>query len=204
MAGIDKTYTNSYQDYIDLISFAKGKEILFWTGQKERLSNYIYDQWESEDFEGDFERPVMNTSTAIDIYLIQNCNIPFVQNRMVEVYSKNGYKTLKETNLMLKPSHLKQNRKITIKETKRTKLPLYNNGVGSHKWWWLQCNEGDLWFDDESKLWVEGNLPNNTNTSHHKTVKSLIRFLRKQHLPTGITFRLTGRYVGEEFEVRVK
>jgi hypothetical protein len=34
-----------------------------------------------------------------------------------------------------------------------------------------------------------------TNTAHITSIKALIRHLRKQYLPKGITFTLSGRYI---------
>jgi hypothetical protein len=45
--------------------------------------------------------------------------------------------------------------------------------------------------------------PHNTNTATVTSIKALVRHLRKQYLPKGITFRLMGRYVGEEYLVTV-
>ena len=45
--------------------------------------------------------------------------------------------------------------------------------------------------------------PKNTNTSHVKSIKGVVRHLRKQYLPKGITFNLIGGYVGEEYLVVV-
>lgn len=41
----------------------------------------------------------------------------------------------------------------------------------------------------------------NTNTAHIKSIKGVVRHLRKQYLPKGVTFNLIGRYVGEEYLV---
>lgn len=202
MAGIDKTYTNSFEEYQQLVDWAKDKEIVFNKKQKKRLSDYIY-QWNEEDFIS--ELPVMNTPNYIDIYLIQNCPIKFVQDRMKEVYSEESIKEFNDINFPIEfPKDYKQNRKVIISKYKN--LPLYNKGINSHSCWWLQSNDFDWDFDDDNKVWVNRSLyyPSNTNTSHHKTIKSLVRFLRKQYLPSGLEFRLSGRYVGEEFTIKIK
>lgn len=204
MAGIDKTYTDSFKEYSEFKEWSKDKTILFPTGQKIEVSNYIYDEWEEEDFVR--ELPIMNSPTYLDIYLIQNCPFEFIQNRMRDVYGEESYTEFKN---MIFPtplsSKLKQNRKVVIKKATRNKFPLYNKGVGSHSWWWLQSKTLGWNFDSYSKVWVEGKFyPNDTNTSTHKTIKSLVRFLRKQYLPSGLEFNLSGRYVGEEFIIVVK
>ena len=82
---------------------------------------------------------------------------------------------------------------------------MFNRPIKAKPTWWLQCND-DFWYNDKTKRWVGGDLiyPHNTNTSTHKTTKSLIRFLRKQYLPKGITFRLIGNYVGEYYVIEIK
>lgn len=201
MAGIDKTYANSFKEYEELKDWAKGKTIVFNKKQKVNISDYIYD-WEEEDFSS--ECPVMNTPTPVDAFFIQNCHLKFVQDRLKAVYDRKTFKELKNLQFpILLPEDYKQNRKITIS---KSKAPLYNKGITSHGGWWLQSNSFRWGFDDENRVWVNRDLylPNNTNTSHHKTVKSLVRFLRSQYLPSGLEFRLIGRYVGEEFTIKIK
>ncbi len=202
MAGIDKTYTDLYSDYIKLKEWAKDKTIKFYTGAIINVKDYIYD-WDEEDFTR--ELPIMNTPTSLDIFLIQNCPFDFVQDRMKAVYPKSTYKEFKEMKFPTdRPSHLKQNRKIKI--IQKGNLELLNKGWSSHQNWWLQSKDNSMGFDDDIKVWVmySDYLPNNTNTSHHKNIKGLIRFLRKQYLPSGIEFELFGRYVDEHFLIKIK
>lgn len=202
MAGIDKTYTNSFAEYQQLVDWAKDKEIVFSKKQKEKLLNYVY-QWDEEDFNS--ELPVMNTSNSVDIFLIQNCPFKFIQDRMKEVYSEETIKEFSSVSFPIQlPKNYKQDRKIIISKSKR--FSLYNKGVNSHSCWWLQSNDFDWGFDSDNNVWVNRGLyfPSDTNTSHHKTIKSLVRFLRKQYLPSGLEFRLSGRYVGEEFTIKIK
>ncbi len=202
MAGIDKTYTNSFEEYQELVDWAKDKEIVFSKKQKEKISDCIYN-WSKEDFTS--ELPVMNTPNRIDIFLIQNCPIKFVQDRMKEVYSEESIEEFKAVTFPIElPKDYKQNRKVII--SKSNLFTLYNKGINSHSCWWVQSNDFDWGFDSDNNVWVNRSLyyPSDTNTSHHKTVKSLVRFLRKQYLPSGLEFRLIGRYVGEEFTIKIK
>lgn len=201
MAGIDKTYCSDYSEYLKLKEWANGKVINFWNGSKLVVSDYIYD-WEETDFDGR-DLPIMNTPECLDIYLIQNCPIEFVQDRMKSVWD-NEYQDKKNMEFpTIHPDDLNQNRKVTI--TQIGKLPLKNKGIYCHQNWWLQ-SKSEMGFDDATKNWVryQDNLPNNTNTSHHKTIKGLIRFLRSQYLPVGVEFRLIGRFIGEEFLIKIK
>ena len=193
MAGIDKTYTNSYKDYKEFKDWADKQFLTFFDGYKVCIGNWVWNYTE-EDFDGR-ELPIMNTPTWLDIYLIQNCKIKFVLDRMKDVYGKNSYKEFKTVNLTAKPSEeFQQNRKIIIKNCNTTKFPIHNTPYGKSKYWWLQCDDS-FWYNDETKTWTNSDFyyPHNTNTAHILSIKSLIRHLRKQYLPKGVTFTISGR-----------
>jgi hypothetical protein len=121
---------------------------------------------------------------------------------MKSVYGEKSYKKFQSIDLTSPPTgDFKQNRKITIKHSNRTKFPLHKKPYDGTKWW-LQCNDSFM-YDNQSKIWSSSKsyYPRNTNTAHIKSIKGVIRHLRKQYLPKGITFRLSGRYVGENYLV---
>lgn len=202
MAGIDKTYTDSWKEYSEFVEWARGKQILFLNKYKISISEYIYDL-EEEDFTQ--ERPIMNTPTWLDTYLIQNCPCEFVQNRMKQVYGKSYDKLLNcKFPTEINPEY-KQNRKIVIRRTNRTKFPIHNKVFGGKWKWWIQCDSS--WnYNEEWNLWANRDslIPTYSNTMHSKTLKSAIRNLRKQYLPAGLKFLLSGRYIGEEYELITK
>lgn len=203
MAGIDKTYTDSYEDYREFKEWADKQTLTFFNGHKVCIGDWVR-EYEKEDFDGK-ARPIMNTPTWLDIYLIQNCKSDFVLDRMRTVYGEESYKGFQTIDLTAPPSgDFRQNRKITIKRSKRTKFPLHKTPYGGKIEWWLQCNDS-FGYCDETKVWssYENHYPHNTNTSHIKSVKGVVRHLRKQYLPKGITFNLIGRYVGEIYLVEV-
>ncbi len=202
MAGIDKIYTDSYKEYVEFKEWSKNQKVEYFNGIVDSPYEYMYYNWSEESFKKHKNSPIMNTSTSIDIFLIQNCPFGFVQERMKVAYG-DEYENMKNNiNYTLKPENYRQNRKFKI--IKNGELPLYNKGIKSHGWFWLQARgENDMWFNSEYNLWVNENLPYHTNTSHHKTIKSLIRFLRKQYLPSGIEFILQGGYVGESFIIKI-
>ena len=205
MAGIDKTYTNSYKDYKEFKTWANTQKLTFFDGLTVCIGDWVYD-YEESDFTN-CEIPIMNTPTWLDIYLIQNCKIDFVLHRMKSVYGEESYKEFQNIDLTAKPpSDFKQNRKITIKPNKNCKFPfkkrMFSKPIGGKTKWWLQC-ENDFWYNDETKRWVsyETQYPHNTNTAHITSTKALVRHLRNQYFPSGITFTLYGRYIGEEYIV---
>jgi hypothetical protein len=204
MAGIDKTYTDSYKDYKEFKDWADTQKLTFFDGLTVCIGDWVWERTE-EDFSNG-EIPIMNTPTWMDIYLIQNCKSEFVLGRMRSVYGSDSFEEYQRIDLMAKPpAEYKQNRKITVKPDKWTKYPLHSKPYGGKGQWWLQCN-GNFWYNDETKVWVSYDTPypSNTNTAYVSSVKSLVRHLRKQYLPKGVTFTLNGKYIGEEYIVKIK
>jgi hypothetical protein len=92
MAGIDKTYTASWDEYCQLLKWARAQKVSFksdWPGERYTIEGCIYERDES-DF-GGREVPVMNTPCMVDRYLIRKCPLEFVQIRMKEVYGEEDY-----------------------------------------------------------------------------------------------------------------
>lgn len=207
MAGIDKTYTDSYKEYKGFLEWSKNKHIEFFDGYKISLTDYIYDDWKKEDFNG-IEKPVMNTPTYIDVYLIQNCPFKFVIDRMKKVYSEEIYEKLRSTDLKSKlPDNFQKNRKIIISKNKYSKFPIHNKPYpikGYNSNWWLQSFNAN--YNEETKRWITKEIyyPTNTNTAIFKSIKSVIRHLRKQYLPKNIEFELVGNYKGERYTIKIK
>lgn len=206
MAGIDKTYTNSYKDYKEFKDWADKQIITFFDGHKECIGDWVWN-YEKEDFDNG-EIPIMNTPTWLDIYLIQNCKNKFVIERMKDVYSEHFEEYQKLTDLTKIPDGYAKNRKIVIKNGDKCKFPfkrkMFKRPIGNKISWSIQC-EDNFWYNDETKTWVHWDdfYPHNTNTAHIKSTKALIRQLRKQYLPKGIKFRLIGRYTGEIYSVTI-
>ena len=203
MAGIDKTYTDSYKDYKEFKTWADSQKLTFFDGLSVCIGDWVW-EYEKDDFDNG-EIPIMNTPTWLDIYLIQNCKIDFVLDRMKSVYGEKSYKEFQEIDLTEEPPlDFKQNRKIIIKPSKHCKFPfkkkMFKKPIGGKTKWWLQCDD-DFWYNDETKRWISYDTPypHNTNTAHITSTKALIRHLRNQYLPKGVVFRISGRYVGEDY-----
>ena len=123
---------------------------------------------------------------------------------MKEVYDEKSYKEFQSIDLTANPpQEFQQNRKISIVKTHETKYALHSKAYNGYKWL-LQCNDDSFWYNDNTKVWANWNYyPHNTNTADLTSIKAVVRHLRKQYLPKGITFRLIGRYVGEEYLIRI-
>ncbi len=203
MASIDKTYTDSYTEYKLFKDWADKQVLIFYDGHKERIGDWVYD-YEKEDF-NDGEIPIMNTPTWLDIYLIQNCKSKFVLDRMKDVYDEDTYKEFQTIDLTAGPPEgFEQNRKIVITRNDRTQFPLHSKPYGCRMRWWLQCDD-DFCYNEETSTWARADsyYPHDTNTAHIKSIKGLVRHLRKQYLPKGIRFTISGRYVGEEYSILI-
>ena len=116
MAGIDKTYISSYEDYKKIIDWCKGKSFTLKDGSVIIPSNYIYspditeEQWNvdkkayEDKYKGwTYERVLWNTPTYFDIWLIRNCPFDFIQERLKEQYggswSKAAFTEYNDTSL---------------------------------------------------------------------------------------------------------
>lgn len=218
MARIDKTYCTNYKNYQDFLNWSKDKTVTFFNGYKRNIFDYIYIHLKEEDFKDGKERSIMNTPYWIDIFLIQNCPIEFVQERMKEVYSEDYDKLSKIDLTSPPPEDCQQNRKIVIEKYRDTCYPIHNKPFRvyhdyKHRMiqpkWWLQTaydSKGYWLYDEYSDIWSRNDwyYPSNTNTAFISSVKALIRHLRKQYLPVGLEFTFSGNYVGENYKVTIK
>lgn len=218
MAGIDKTYTEKYTNYVKLKNWARGRFFKLSNGQKLYPTDYIYD-WYTEKSFGNGSVPVMNTSCELDYFLIKECPLEFVQERMKEVYSEEYYNAIKNGTSKW-DSFTKEGNIAT--EFKIVKYPWYGkcnrwvrflSSVTNRLYYpfaWIECThpEIDLNYNDEDNLWVWENELGiwNSNVCHKKicTIKSVIRHLRKWKLPKGTVVKVSGRYVGETWEIHCK
>lgn len=202
MARIDKTYTNNYDDYRLLLEWSKDKIVNFNYNHRKLsipVKNFIY-EWDKDSFNSR-ELPVMNTPTWLDKYLIDNCTIDFVLDRLNEVYG-DGY--LDDISLNTIPGDYKKNRKVSIVDDYDTSFKLHNNPYYSEEKWWIQSYGTRLNYSDNLKAWVDSErFPSNSNTMFASTIKSTVRLLRGMYLPK-TEFKLIGRCIGEVYKIKVK
>lgn len=207
MAGIDKTYTDNYEEYKTFKDWADKQIVTFFDGHTKCIGDWVWN-YEKEDFD-DGETPIMNTPTWLDIYLIQNCKSNFVIERMKYVYGNSFDEYQKTIDLTKIPEGYAKNRKIVISNSDNCKLPfnkkMFKKPIGNKTSWWLHCVD-NFWFNSDKKIWVSWDsfYPHNTNTAHITSTKALVRHLRKQYLPKGVKFIINGRYVGESYSVVVR
>lgn len=203
MAGIDKTYTTSYVEYKKLKDWADKQIVTFFDGYTQCIGDYVW-SYDKNTFDGR-EIPVMNTPEWLDMYLIQKCKLEFVLSRMKDVYAEDSYNKAKFVDFKKIPENYKKNRKVKITKTIGiTKYPIHNKPYGGYRSWWIQCKD-DFNYNDNTKVWSSWDTyyPTYSNTSHIKSLKGVVRHFRKQYLPEGVVFTISGRYVGEEYTATI-
>lgn len=102
MAGIDKTYVKSFEDFIAVRDWMRNYERILPNGMVLKGRNYLYyDDTDEEDIKKAFEDneeceiPIMNTSDVMDYFLIRECPLNVVQQRMREVYEEEYIRSVK-------------------------------------------------------------------------------------------------------------
>lgn len=87
MAGIDKTYVNTWEDYKQIRDWAEKTNFVYTSGEVgEKLINWFYfPNLTESDFNGK-EVPIWNTSYAEDYFLYKNCPLKIIQDRLKEQY----------------------------------------------------------------------------------------------------------------------
>jgi len=194
--------TNSYKDYKEFKDWSDTQFLTFFDGYKIRIGNFVFNR--NEDDFSENEITIINAPAYVDIYLIQNCKFDFVINVLSDVYDEEDFNVYKNFDFN-KGFHedYKQNRKITIQKTKVTKFPIHKKPYNGSNWW-LQSDD-NFWYNEDRKLWIHLDMeyPTDCNTAHLPTIKSVVRHLRKQYLPKGITFTLFGRYIGEDYIIKI-
>lgn len=214
MAAIDKTYTNSWEEYQKLKEWAKDKIYTCPNGAVVNLNHFIY-PWNKEDFKGD-ELPVMNTSYSADYFFIKYCPLDFVNKRMEYVYGEEYIERVKngtsEFDIPIKKGkHVKQvfcyyswSHKFNNfrKQTRRPYNFTVSCGIDSYY----------MGYDETDDKWLV--IGHEFVSSNHgfssvahlkcKTIKAVIRKLRKWNFPIGTVVLIYGKYVGEEWKFVVK
>lgn len=227
MAGIDKTYISSYEDYRKVINWCKDKSFKLKNGKIIKPSDFIYypditreewNEWKEEYNKKypnyKFELVLWNTPTYLDVWLIRNCPIDFIQERLKEQYSGGWSKTAftdhNESNLYdqiknytsiydtYQRNGLGKNAKIIIKQ--------YGFPIRDKKcFWWIEVNnpwsaftkkrlflgnKDTYWYNENNNEWYTVNeLMDYTSSCAHRegtlTVKNIVNLVKKWNFPKG-------------------
>ena len=218
MAAIDKTYTKNWDDYQSLIEWCKGKSFVLQNGDVIYPSRYIYD-WEKKDFDGKKEFPVWNTPIYLDIWLIRNCPLKFIQDRLKEQYGggwskttftdHNNYDMYHQILSYSSPYDVVRSNgshKFSIKYKQNVKFK------DDNLFWFIRVIDDGWWYNDEHNMWYHDNeaLPTNCNYAHFEgniTKRKLARLIKRWNLPKGTQIEFKGdfkRYIVKEFIVTIR
>lgn len=217
MAAIDKTYTNSWEEYQSLVEWCKGKSFTLKNGDIIKPSNYIYD-WKEENFDGVKLLPLWNTPTYLDIWLIRNCPLKFIQDRLKEQYgggwSKEAFTSHNDEDMY--HQILTHNSPYDLYERESShkfsiKYSINNKFKDDDLFWWVDIMSLGWWYNEKHQTWYHNDeaLPISSNVAHLKgnmSKRRLARIIKKWDLPKGIEIRFIGdykRYIQKKFTVTI-
>ncbi len=222
MAAIDKTYVTNWNDYVEIRDWciAQGSVTDDYGNHFSPIDFLI--EYEEKDFENINERPIWNTPTYFDIYLIRNCPIELIQKRLKEQYgggwSKTAFNENNDNNLYYqiknrtspydtyKRNGTKGNLKFSI-----IKKSYFNRFKDDDLTWFITVYEPDMNYNSEDNAWYSHyeckEWSSNAAYMRGSLSKSkLRRLLNRWNFPDGTIIRFCGdwhRYIQKEFEVRV-
>lgn len=194
----------TYEQYLKFQEWASKQQITFFNGYTVSLSDWFHFRGK-EDYR-EYVNCFRNTAIWLDSYIIQNCPYPFVIDSLLatDTSCPEYIERIKSMDITRLPSDYKKNRKIVISRTKNTTCTLKNRTYQKRKWL-LECSS-DLSYNSDTKVWAN-------NTYYYapcsgdfigNTIRSVVRHLRKQHLPKGATFNLIGSCLGEKYLITIK
>lgn len=164
-----------------------------------QAKDFLGEDWEP-DKEGIGELVLWNTPTYFDVWLIRECPIQFIQDRLRQQYASD-YDKIKERkseyDLYTRPA-ASQHFKL---------FPAYPSSRVKNGWLHIQVEDNDWNYSEETKEWHHWLECRefNTNTMDIKgplTRRKLKRVIKKCGFPAGI--KLTIFYGGQIFEVVIK
>jgi hypothetical protein len=213
MAGVDKIYVNNWKDFCEVRDYFLNTEYVANNGTKCVLKNYMYDVEDvSEDFfDGEREVAITNTPCKVDYYLAMYCPVKAVQEYLESVYE--DYKNLDEWKEYITFDRNPGNK---IKVIKYPKFGKINKALNQRFGWHVSVitPDGDGYksyptYYGDTNQWIydyelEFPIDKSCGWCNYKTIKSLIRNIRKWKLPKGSIVTAQGRYIGECYKFLIK
>lgn len=226
---IDKgEYTEEYiNEWLNNIrkDYGKYKTEEYWMERSERFNNYsTFSSW-CEYVDTWAEIPLWNTDHVFDIYLIKNCPIDFIQERLKEQYGC-GWSKEAFTNNYDSYEAIKNGTSVYDTYVRNgEKNPHFKiNDLGSWRFkdrdisWWIDVVYEDeyLNYDSDADKWYFYNecyMPLGHSMSCCTTIngplskRKLYRIIKKWNLPKGTVIKFMGDYnrsVVKYFNVVIK
>ena len=213
MAGIDKIYIDNYDDYISFINYCKTIQEDIQKLFNVDIFNYFYfTELTEESFEiEDNDYPITNFPHKIDYYLIKNCDIPFIVERLKDQYGE-SYNEIQNDNEILNDYTFEKFKKFKIIREK-SKYPYVikkqkNKFIISIE----NLNNYNTWvYDKKISQWRNLDRSNNLNSNNcrsnikfGKSRKAIIRKVNKWNLPKGVEIEILGSYYSSSFKIITK
>ena len=198
MAAIDKTYVKSWSQIKETIDWAKtvgtviddyGNKInpMWWL---DGWTEERFNEWMSESSWG--EVPMWNTPEYFDIWLIRNCPIEFIQNRLKEQYASD-YDDIKNHKIEADTYVRNVGKHFTI-EVKECNTHFKDDDLT----WFIDVD--DMWYDEKTNTWRHMYLEPGPWTSSSLFMKGNInkrklqRLIKRWKLPVGSVMYLRCDY----------
>ena len=219
MAAIDKIYVNNWQDFCEVRDYFKNTVYDCANGTKCYLINYLYEYDENDItpdfFDGKRDVPITNTPCNVDYLLHKYCPIKVVQEYLQRCYSNQYWDEFEKwdrnpgtkVKMIQCPKYGKINKPFKFHQSAlwfvHVETPVYNEEyeefISEHPTYYSNVNE---WVYDKDLIFYE--IENSWHGCKFKTIKSVIRNIKKWKLPKGSIVTVYGRYIGEIYEFIVK
>lgn len=224
MAATDKIYTDKYKEYKELFDWAKNTVFVCPNGTKLYPIRDIYQHLKEEDFKDGKCVPVLMTSFVMDYFLIKNCPFDFVQESLKSSYGEEYYNSVKngtsEYDLFTKEGKCGSGKIKRINKDSRSRFnylyPIFRkNGKKIKPKFFVDVyppskDDGlvlslDYSYKIDNFLW-ENELGLLDSDCYYgcRSIKALIRKIRKWKLPKGSMVHAHGRYRRESWYFVVK
>lgn len=175
MAGIDKTYVNTWEDYKQIREWAINTDMIYPNGINggKMIKWFYYPNLSEENFKDNKEIALWNTSESVDMFLYKNCPFDLVQNRLKEQYGDVSYLDRESIDEHEVGNHFKLP-DWYIKCSYYTVDVIYNNT------YWRYSEKYNIWVSPK-----EFGPYGGTCTIFMTSDKALARKIRKWNLPKG-------------------
>jgi hypothetical protein len=232
MAGIDKTYVKSLKEWREIEDWAKDKVIVSdYADEYVFLIEYI-PEYTDEEIEKWIQQagevPIWNTGTFVDVWLMKNCPLEIIQNRLKEQYGEEYIKEVLEGRSefdLYKRNGLGKKFHYTVLK-KPTFRKHYNfwTKAGNGKWlhfknskafWMVSVTTNDdlyWWYDELHDRWYNDKeliySAHSSSAYHFKGnmgIKTLERLAKKWNLPAGAKITAESmKFTDEDYEIRIR
>lgn len=215
MAAIDKTYITSWSQIQETIDWASsigdiiddfGNKLnpMWWLAD---WTKEYFDEWAAEFIKRNetVNIPMWVTPTYFDIWLIRNCPIDFIQERLKDVYG-DDYDKIKNHTSAYDTYVRNVGAHYSVSQTKY-KYRFKDDQLV----WWISADR--MCYNKHTDEWKDMYLEPSPYTSSHCIIRcnltksKLTRMVKKWKLPVGTKLHFSGdykRHIMKSFEITIK